>query len=144
MSATKGLEEGSLLRMSELLADTAGPEVPVAVLSGPSFAAEVGRGQPTALVVAAADPSTVTLVQQELRGRFLRLYGSDDLVGVEIGGALKNVIAIAAGLVDGMGLGPNAQAALITRGLAEITRLACALGDGATRWPASPASAIWC
>jgi glycerol-3-phosphate dehydrogenase (NAD(P)+) len=128
VSATKGLEEGSLLRMSELLAGTAGPEVPVAVLSGPSFAAEVGRGQPTALVVAAADPSTVTLVQQEFRGRFLRLYGSDDLVGVEIGGALKNVIAIAAGLVDGMGLGPNAQAALITRGLAEITRLACALG----------------
>ncbi len=101
---------------------------PVAVLSGPSFASEVAKGMPTAVVVAAADARTVALVQEEFRGRFLRLYGSEDVVGVEIGGALKNVIAIAAGVVEGMGLGPNAQAALVTRGLAEITRLASALG----------------
>jgi len=127
VSTTKGLEEGTLLRMSELLADTVGSH-PVAVLSGPSFASEVAKGLPTAVVVAAQDARTVALVQEEFRGRYLRLYGSDDVVGVEIGGALKNVIAIAAGVVEGMGLGPNAQAALVTRGLAEITRLASALG----------------
>jgi glycerol-3-phosphate dehydrogenase (NAD(P)+) len=127
VSTTKGLEEGTLLRMSELLADTVGSH-PVAVLSGPSFASEVAKGLPTAVVVAAEDARTVAFVQEELRGRYLRLYGSDDVVGVEIGGALKNVIAIAAGVVEGMGLGPNAQAALVTRGLAEITRLASALG----------------
>jgi len=128
VSTTKGLEEGTLLRMSQLLFDAVGDDVPVAVLSGPSFASEFAKGLPTAVVVAARDAGTVALVQDEFRGRFLRLYGSQDVVGVEIGGALKNVIAIAAGVVDGMGLGPNAQAALITRGLAEITRLASALG----------------
>jgi glycerol-3-phosphate dehydrogenase (NAD(P)+) len=128
VSTTKGLEEGTLLRMSELLADVLGPQVPVAVLSGPSFAAEVARGLPTAVVVAGLAGEAVALVQEEFRGQSLRLYGSADVVGVEIGGALKNVIAIAAGVVDGMGLGANAQAALITRGLAEITRLAVALG----------------
>lgn len=128
VSTTKGLEEGTLLRMSQLLADAVGGAHPVAVLSGPSFASEVAKGLPTAVVVAAPDPHTVALVQEEFRGRFLRLYGSDDVVGVEIGGALKNVIAIAAGVVEGMGLGPNAQAALVTRGLAEITRLAVAVG----------------
>ena len=128
VSATKGLEEGTHLRMSQLIADVLGPEVRVAAISGPSFAVEVARGLPTAVVAASADHSTVALVQAEFRGRYLRLYGSEDVVGVEIGGALKNVIAIAAGIVDGMGLGPNALAALITRGLAEITRLAGALG----------------
>lgn len=128
VSTTKGLEEGTRLRMSELLASVLGPDVRVAVLSGPSFAAEVARGLPTAVVVAAANAETVALVQDEFRGRYLRLYGSEDVVGVEIGGALKNVIAIAAGVVEGMGLGTNAQAALVTRGLAEITRLAVALG----------------
>jgi glycerol-3-phosphate dehydrogenase (NAD(P)+) len=128
VSTTKGLEEGTLLRMSELLSEALGADVPVAVLSGPSFASEFAKGLPTAVVVAAPDARTVTLVQDEFRGRFLRLYGSEDVVGVEIGGALKNVIAIAAGVVEGMGLGPNAQAALVTRGLAEITRLASALG----------------
>ena len=128
VSATKGLEEGTHLRMSQLIADVLGPAVRVAAISGPSFAVEVARGLPTAIVAASADRATVSLVQAEFRGRYLRLYGSEDVVGVEIGGALKNVIAIAAGIVDGMGLGPNAQAALITRGLAEITRLACALG----------------
>ncbi|MBK5298044.1 MAG: NAD(P)-dependent glycerol-3-phosphate dehydrogenase [Vicinamibacteria bacterium] len=128
VSTTKGLEEGTLLRMSQLLADAVGDGFPVAVLSGPSFASEVAKGLPTAVVVAAPDARTVGLVQHEFRGRFLRLYGSEDVVGVEIGGALKNVIAIAAGVVEGMGLGPNAQAALVTRGLAEITRLASVLG----------------
>jgi glycerol-3-phosphate dehydrogenase (NAD(P)+) len=128
VSATKGLEEVTLLRMSELIAATVGPGHPVAALSGPSFAAEVGQGMPTAVVVACDDAGAVELVQQEFRSRYLRLYGTSDVVGVEIGGALKNVIAIAAGVVEGMGIGHNALAGLITRGLAEITRLACALG----------------
>ena len=128
VSTTKGLEEGTLLRMSALLAGTLGPDVPVAAVSGPSFAAEVAKGLPTAVVAAADDARVVALVQKEFRGSYLRVYGSHDVVGVEIGGALKNVIAIAAGVVEGTGLGANAQAALITRGLAEITRLAVALG----------------
>jgi glycerol-3-phosphate dehydrogenase (NAD(P)+) len=128
VSATKGLEEGSLLRMTELIGQIVGPSRPVAVVSGPSFAAEVGRGMPTAVVVAAENEGMVALVQEELRTKYLRLYGTSDVVGVEIGGALKNVIAIAAGVVEGMGIGQNALAGLITRGLAEISRLACALG----------------
>jgi glycerol-3-phosphate dehydrogenase (NAD(P)+) len=128
VSATKGLEEGSLLRMSELIGQIAGPSFPVAVVSGPSFAVEVGKGMPTAVVVAADNEHIVALVQEELRTKYLRLYGTADVVGVEIGGALKNVIAIAAGVVEGMGIGHNALAGLITRGLAEISRLACALG----------------
>jgi glycerol-3-phosphate dehydrogenase (NAD(P)+) len=128
VSATKGLEEVTLLRMSELIVEVLGPAHAVAVLSGPSFAAEVGRGLPTAVVVASPDAAVVAEVQAEFRARYLRLYGSADVVGVEIGGALKNVIAIAAGVVEGMGIGHNALAGLITRGLAEITRLACALG----------------
>ncbi len=126
--ATKGLEEGSLLRMSELIGEVAGASFPVAVVSGPSFAMEVGKGMPTAVVVAAENERMVAFVQEELRTRYLRLYGTSDVVGVEIGGALKNVIAIAAGVVEGMGVGHNALAGLITRGLAEISRLACALG----------------
>jgi len=128
VSATKGLEEGSLLRMSELIGEIAGPSFPVAAVSGPSFAVEVGKGMPTAVVVAAENEGIVALVQEELRTRYLRLYGTSDIVGVEIGGALKNVIAIAAGIVEGMAIGHNAVAGLITRGLAEISRLACALG----------------
>jgi glycerol-3-phosphate dehydrogenase (NAD(P)+) len=100
----------------------------VAVLSGPSFAIEVARRLPTAVSVACADPVLAEDVQREFRAAYFRLYGSTDVVGVEIGGALKNIIAIAAGVVEGLGLGQNALAALITRGLAEITRLACALG----------------
>ena len=98
------------------------------VLSGPSFAAELARELPTAVVVASASADAVERVQAEFRSASLRLYGSADVVGVEIGGALKNIIAIAAGVVEGLGLGHNALAALITRGLAEITRLAVALG----------------
>jgi glycerol-3-phosphate dehydrogenase (NAD(P)+) len=127
VSATKGLEEETLLRPSEVIA-AALPTHAVVALSGPSFASEVGHGLPTAVVVASTDPQAVALVQAEFRSKYLRLYGTSDVIGVEIGGALKNVIAIAAGVVDGMSIGHNAQAGLITRGLAEITRLAMALG----------------
>lgn len=128
VSATKGLEQGSLERMSQVVADVL-PAHPVAVLSGPSFAAEVARGLPTAIVVASIDASATTRVQESLKGPAFRLYGSDDVAGVEFGGALKNVIAIAAGVVEGLGIGHNAMAALITRGLVEMSRLACAEGS---------------
>jgi glycerol-3-phosphate dehydrogenase (NAD(P)+) len=128
VSATKGLEEDTLLRMSEVVAQELGADHRVVVLSGPSFALEVAQQLPTAVLAASTDSAAISLVQSEFRGPYFRLYGSNDVVGVEIGGALKNVIAIAAGVVEGLGLGHNALAALITRGLAEITRLACAAG----------------
>jgi glycerol-3-phosphate dehydrogenase (NAD(P)+) len=128
VSATKGLETGTLHRMSEVIAEELGPERAVVVLSGPSFAAEVARELPTAVLVASSSPAATEIVQAEFRGPYFRLYGTTDVVGVEIGGALKNIIAIAAGVVEGLGLGHNALAALITRGLAELTRVACALG----------------
>jgi glycerol-3-phosphate dehydrogenase (NAD(P)+) len=128
ISATKGLEEGSLLRMSEIVAQEVPTLADAVVLSGPSFAAELASGQPTAVVAASVRASAVRQVQEEFRSNSLRLYGSSDVIGVEIGGALKNTIAIAAGVVEELGLGHNALAALITRGLAEITRLAVALG----------------
>jgi len=128
VSAAKGLEEGTLLRMSEVLGQETAGALPIVVLSGPSFAVEVARELPTAVLAASADPRAARLVQREFRGPAFRLYGSDDVVGVEIGGALKNVIAIAAGVVESLGLGHNALAALITRGLAEMSRLAFALG----------------
>jgi glycerol-3-phosphate dehydrogenase (NAD(P)+) len=129
VSATKGLETDSLDRMSQVIAEETGTAHPIAVLSGPSFALEVARGLPTAVVVASADPGTATRVQDSLKGPTLRLYASDDVTGVEFGGALKNVIAIAAGVVEGLGIGHNAMAALITRGLVEMSRLACAEGS---------------
>ena len=128
VSATKGLEGGTLLRMSEVIAQELGGDRAVVVLSGPSFASEVARKLPTVVVAASADAAAIGLVQAEFKSPSFRLYGSPDVVGVEICGALKNVIAIAAGVVAGLGLGHNALAALITRGLAEITRLACAAG----------------
>ena len=128
VSATKGLEAGTLLRMSEVIVQELGPGRPVVVLSGPSFAIEVARQLPTAVLAASLDSKAAELVQAEFRGPSFRLYGSADVVGVEIAGALKNIIAIAAGVVEGLGLGHNALAALITRGLAEMTRLACAAG----------------
>lgn len=128
VTATKGLEERSLLRMSEVVAQQLPHVKNVVALSGPSFAAELARELPTAVVAASAVSGAVEHVQEEFRSSALRLYGSSDVVGVEIGGALKNTIAIAAGVVEGLGLGHNALAALITRGLAEITRLAVALG----------------
>ena len=128
VSATKGLEQESLFRVSEIIAQELGDTVHVVVMSGPSFAAEVARELPTALSVASTDSEAVQRVQSEFRSASLRLYGTDDVIGVEIGGAVKNVIAIAAGVVEGLGLGNNALAGLITRGLAEISRLACASG----------------
>jgi len=128
VSATKGLEVETMLRVSEIIAQEIGPSHPIVVLSGPSFAVEVARERPTAVLVASQDAPAIELVQHEFRGPYFRLYASDDVIGVEIGGALKNIIAIAAGVVEGLGLGHNALAALITRGLAELTRLACAAG----------------
>jgi len=128
VSATKGLEQDTLLRMSEVASQELGREVSVAVLSGPSFAAELARQLPTAASVASRHDTVVEQVQADLRAPYFRLYGTSDVVGVEIGGALKNIIAIAAGVAEGLALGHNAQAGLITRGLAEITRLACAVG----------------
>jgi glycerol-3-phosphate dehydrogenase (NAD(P)+) len=128
VSATKGIEQDTLLRVSEVIAQEVRGARPVVVLSGPSFAVEVARGLPTAVSVACVDPVLAEDVQREFRAAYFRLYASTDVVGVEIGGALKNIIAIAAGVVEGLGLGQNALAALITRGLAEITRLASAVG----------------
>lgn len=128
VSAAKGLESGSLARMSQVVAEECGRLHPVVVLSGPSFALEVARGLPTAVLVASDDALAATAVQERFRGPTFRLYASDDVTGVEVGAALKNVIAIAAGVVEGTGLGNNAMSALITRGLVEISRLACAEG----------------
>jgi glycerol-3-phosphate dehydrogenase (NAD(P)+) len=123
----KGLEQRSGLRLSQVVAAER-PEAPVALLSGPSFAAELATGLPTAVTLAAADLALARRLAEQLTGPGFRLYPSDDVAGVEIGGALKNVIAIAGGAVMGLGLGENARAAVITRGLAEIARLAEALG----------------
>ena len=127
VSATKGLDPRQGLRMSELLARRL-PRRSVAVLSGPSFAREVAQGRPTALVIASTDEAIAADLQRRLAGPALRLYTNRDVVGVELGGAVKNVMAIATGLGDGLGLGENARAALITRGLAEIVRLGVAAG----------------
>jgi glycerol-3-phosphate dehydrogenase (NAD(P)+) len=134
LSATKGLEPATHLRMSLVLAEvlaragTVEPSQRIAVLSGPSFAAEAARGEPTAVVVAAEDAALANLLQEELSGQSFRLYTNDDVLGVELAGAMKNVMAIAAGACQGLGLGSNPLAALITRGLAEMMRLAAALG----------------
>jgi glycerol-3-phosphate dehydrogenase (NAD(P)+) len=132
VSATKGLEQGTLLRMTEVIGAVAG-EVGCAVggLSGPSFASEVARGDPTAITIASKSEALTAAVQREFGDSAFRVYASDDVVGVELGGALKNIIAIAAGVCHGLGLGHNSVAALITRGLAEITRLATACGGRA-------------
>ncbi|HTS47933.1 MAG TPA: NAD(P)H-dependent glycerol-3-phosphate dehydrogenase [Bryobacteraceae bacterium] len=130
VSATKGLENGTLLRMSEVAREAIGERFSprIAVLSGPTFAREVARGEPTAVVISSEDRELAACVQRQFSGPTLRLYTNDDPAGVEIGAALKNVIAIAAGICQGLGLGNNSLAALITRGLAEISRLAVALG----------------
>jgi glycerol-3-phosphate dehydrogenase (NAD(P)+) len=127
ISATKGLDPQRHLRMSELLREVH-PTAPVAALSGPTFAREVAQGRPTAAVIACADDATAEWWQRRLGSPEFRLYTNRDVVGVEMAGALKNVMAIATGLADGLALGENARAALITRGLAEITRLGVALG----------------
>lgn len=126
VSATKGLEEGTLLRMSQVI--TSLTRIPFGVLSGPSFAAEVAAGLPTALVAAANDSVITQSIQREFSSPNLRVYTNEDVAGVELGGSLKNVIALAAGVVHGLGLGANTAAALVTRGIAEMTRLAVACG----------------
>ncbi|MBZ5687085.1 MAG: NAD(P)-dependent glycerol-3-phosphate dehydrogenase [Acidobacteriia bacterium] len=135
VSATKGLEEGSLLRISEVIADALKRDdsLPplVGALSGPSFAQEVARGDPTAITIASQSAALLSTIQQEFSDTSFRVYTNSDIVGVELGGALKNIIAIAAGICDGLGLGHNSIAALITRGLAEMTRLAVACGGRA-------------
>lgn len=127
VNVAKGFEKGSLLRLSQVIAEEL-PDAKVAVLSGPSHAEEVARGIPTSVVVASASAVTAQIVQSIMSGDNLRIYTSDDLIGVELGGALKNVIAIASGFCDGLGLGDNTKAALITRGLAEMARLGVCMG----------------
>ena len=139
VSATKGIEDGSYLRVSQIIAEvlaSRGPrlsvtDLPMAVLSGPSFAQEVAAGSPTAVTIASSDQAVASRIQRDFSSSTLRLYTNDDVIGVELGGALKNVIAIAAGVVSGLGLGHNSTAALITRGIAEVTRLAVACGGRA-------------
>ena len=132
ISATKGLEEGSLLRMSEVIRRVMKREsIAIGALSGPSFAQEVARGDPTAVTIASQDSDLLRTVQQDFSDPRFRVYTNGDVVGVELGGALKNIIAIAAGICDGLGLGHNSVAALITRGLAEMTRLVIACGGRA-------------
>ena len=135
VSATKGLEEGSLMRMSEVIADALKRDDAlsprIGALSGPSFAQEVARGDPTAITIASSNAELLRTVQQEFSDSSFRVYTNSDVVGVELGGALKNVIALAAGICDGLGFGHNSVAALITRGLAEMTRLVVACGGRA-------------
>jgi glycerol-3-phosphate dehydrogenase (NAD(P)+) len=126
LSASKGIEETTFLRMSQVVASVTAN--PFAVLSGPSFAQEVAAGMPTAVVVASANPLTAQTIQRDFTSPSLRVYTNDDVPGVELGGALKNVIALAAGVANGLNLGYNSAAALITRGIAEMTRLAIACG----------------
>jgi len=134
VSATKGLENHTLLRPSEIIrqvVEKAGLEPRIAVISGPTFAREVAQFEPTALVVASTNRNLAETVQAAFSSVTFRLYSSPDPIGVEIGGSIKNVVAIGAGVLHGMGMGHNAMAALITRGLAEMTRLAVALGGKA-------------
>jgi glycerol-3-phosphate dehydrogenase (NAD(P)+) len=132
VSATKGLEEGTLLRMTEVIAVVVGSDggfpPRIGALSGPTFAKEVARGDPTAITIASRDTGLAETVQREFGDPRFRVYTNTDVAGVELGGALKNIIAIAAGVCDGLGLGHNSIAALITRGLAEMTRLVIACG----------------
>ena len=133
VSATKGLEEGTLLRMTEVITQVAGSNhrLRVGALSGPSFAKEVARGDPTAITIASHDAGLAETVQREFSDPRFRVYTNSDVIGVELSGALKNIIAIAAGVCHGLGLGHNSVAALITRGLTEITRLVVACGGRA-------------
>jgi glycerol-3-phosphate dehydrogenase (NAD(P)+) len=127
LSCTKGVERVSGLRMSEVLAELF-PGHPVAVLSGPSHAEELARRSPTAVVVGSAQPEIAIALQRAFSTKYLRAYTSEDVAGIELGGALKNIYAIDAGVSDGLGLGDNAKASLVTRALAELIRLGAALG----------------
>jgi glycerol-3-phosphate dehydrogenase (NAD(P)+) len=131
VNAAKGIEDRTYLRMTQVIQqvlDGANLHLPCGVLSGPSFAQEVAAGSPTAITIASSDPAVAARVQEEFAGPTLRLYTNHDVIGVELGGALKNVIAIAAGATHGLGLGHSTVAALVTRGIAEMTRLAVACG----------------
>ncbi len=128
ISATKGIEERSMLTMTALIRELVAERARPAVLSGPGFAAEIARGRPAALVAAASDEAMAIRARDLFASRTVRVYSSTDAIGVELAGAAKNVIAIAAGACDGLGLGSSARAAVITRGLAEIMRLAEAAG----------------
>jgi len=128
VTASKGIERNTLARMSEVVRQEFGPGPSLCALSGPSHAEEVSRGLPCSIVAASPEAATAAHVQKLFSTDRLRVYTSPDIVGVELGGSLKNVIALAAGVVDGLGLGDNAKAALLTRGLAEICRLGVALG----------------
>ena len=130
VSASKGIETSTLKRMDEVLEEVLGADLPArfAVLSGPSFATEVAREEPTAVVAASTSPQVAERVQALFQTRFFRVYTNTDVIGVELGGALKNVIALAAGVTAGLGFGHNTLAALITRAVAEMTRLGVALG----------------
>ena len=130
VNVAKGIEEEPLMNMTDVIEDEI-PQVKVAVLSGPSHAEEVGRGIPTTVVVGAKDKETAECVQDAFMSAMFRVYTSPDMVGIELGAALKNVIALAAGIIDGLGYGDNTKAALITRGIAEITRLGMAMGGRA-------------
>ncbi|HEY3936398.1 MAG TPA: NAD(P)H-dependent glycerol-3-phosphate dehydrogenase [Bryobacteraceae bacterium] len=127
VSATKGIEEGTLCRMSQVVQEAC-PDSKIAVLSGPTFAQEIAAGEPAAVVIASANSDVANQIQRAFATPTLRLYASQDVIGVELGAALKNVIAIGAGICRGLGLGSNSVAALVTRGLAEITRLALVMG----------------
>jgi glycerol-3-phosphate dehydrogenase (NAD(P)+) len=129
--ATKGLESGSRKLLHEVVADVLGTAIPTAVVSGPTFAREVAEGLPTAVTVASTDPVFARDVAERLHSETFRAYTGNDVIGVEVGGAVKNVLAIAAGIADGLGFGANARTALITRGLAEVMRLGIALGGRA-------------
>ena len=130
VSSSKGLEDGSLKRMSEVIKEVF-PDNTVAVLTGPSHAEELGRGIPTAVVAASEDTEAAKLIQKTFSDNVLRLYVNSDVIGCEIGGAIKNVIALCCGVIEGLGLGDNTRAALMTRGLSEITRLGIAMGGKA-------------
>ena len=128
ISVAKGIENGTLKRMSEVCTEVLGADVRFCALSGPSHAEEVARKCPTAVVAASSDPDAAKSVQEIMMNNYFRVYTTDDVISVELGGSLKNVLAIAAGVIDGMKIGDNSKAALITRGIAEMSRLGDALG----------------
>lgn len=144
VSLAKGIELGTLMRMSQVIISVTGAEpAQVAVISGPNLASEIAECQPAATVVACSDSGRAVALQRALNSGYFRPYTNADVVGTEIGGACKNIIALACGMAVGIGLGENTAAAIITRGLAEIIRLGTALGATARRWPVWQGSVIW-
>lgn len=140
---SKGIEAGTRRLVGEV-ARSLFPEAPIAVLSGPTFAHEVAAGLPTAVTLACEEPDLRKALSARIAAPHFRPYATDDVTGAEIGGAIKNVLAIGCGVVEGAGLGQNARAALIARGFAEMTRFGLARGGGRRRWPDCRGWAIWC